>query len=163
VLDTRATRYGSGSTPRHPGGRHEAARTRKLEERPRIPARRVGSAVGLGNLWRFADLTSEGDRAAFVLAYLVLVAVVGMGAIMTYASYLRGAGTLPREASAIAIADVPVALDTAWVGVLDQIVGNPLLIFGGLMTAVLVGYVWRGADQELARGFPYAAARRAWR
>ncbi|MGH7545883.1 MAG: sodium-dependent transporter, partial [Gemmatimonadota bacterium] len=38
----------------------------------------VGSAVGLGNLWRFAYRASEGGGAAFVLLYLVIVAVVGV-------------------------------------------------------------------------------------
>ncbi len=210
----------------------------------------------LGELAHFGTLSRAAGQAFFSLS-------LGMGAIMTYASYLRGAGNLPREAGTIAISDtavafvgglvtfpvvshfglqgavgestvgalfialprafhamgaagvvvgvlffvalyiaaltsaisllevvtaglidavgwprraaalaagsaiaaagVPVALDTRWVGLLDQLVGNMLLIFGGLMTAILVGYVWREADEELARGFPYPAARRVWR
>jgi NSS family neurotransmitter:Na+ symporter len=38
----------------------------------------VGSAVGLGNMWRFSYLASEGGGAAFVLLYLLFVAVVGI-------------------------------------------------------------------------------------
>jgi len=34
----------------------------------------VGSAVGLGNMWRFAYKASEGGGAAFVLVYLAMVA-----------------------------------------------------------------------------------------
>jgi len=38
----------------------------------------VGSAVGLGNMWRFSYLASEGGGATFVLLYLLFVATVGI-------------------------------------------------------------------------------------
>jgi NSS family neurotransmitter:Na+ symporter len=38
----------------------------------------VGSAVGLGNMWRFPYVASEGGGAVFVALYLVIVAVVGI-------------------------------------------------------------------------------------
>ncbi len=38
----------------------------------------VGSAVGLGNMWRFSYIASEGGGAAFVVLYLLLVAVLGI-------------------------------------------------------------------------------------
>jgi NSS family neurotransmitter:Na+ symporter len=38
----------------------------------------VGSAVGLGNMWRFSYVAAEGGGAAFVLLYLVFVAVIGL-------------------------------------------------------------------------------------
>jgi len=38
----------------------------------------VGSAVGLGNMWRFSYVAAEGGGAAFVLLYLVFVAVIGI-------------------------------------------------------------------------------------
>jgi len=38
----------------------------------------IGSAVGLGNMWRFAYKASEGGGAAFVVVYIVFVLLVGM-------------------------------------------------------------------------------------
>ncbi|MFP3939061.1 MAG: sodium-dependent transporter [Thermoanaerobaculia bacterium] len=38
----------------------------------------VGSAVGLGNMWRFPYVVSEGGGAALVVLYLAIVALVGL-------------------------------------------------------------------------------------
>ncbi len=38
----------------------------------------VGSAIGLGNIWKFPYLTGSNGGAAFVLAYLACVALVGL-------------------------------------------------------------------------------------
>lgn len=38
----------------------------------------TGSAIGLGNLWKFPFITWENDGGAFVLVYLICIAAVGM-------------------------------------------------------------------------------------
>lgn len=42
----------------------------------------VGSAVGLGNIWRFPYLTAESGGAAFLVVYLAAVLVIGFPAIL---------------------------------------------------------------------------------
>ena len=38
----------------------------------------IGSAVGLGNMWRFSYLTAEMGGAAFVGLYLVFTLLIGL-------------------------------------------------------------------------------------
>ncbi|MGM0398721.1 MAG: sodium-dependent transporter [Halobacteriota archaeon] len=42
----------------------------------------VGSAVGLGNIWRFPFLTGESGGAAFLFVYLAFVAFIGLPVLM---------------------------------------------------------------------------------
>ncbi|MFC7058209.1 sodium-dependent transporter [Halovenus salina] len=42
----------------------------------------VGSAVGLGNIWRFPFITGENGGAGFLLVYLLFIVVVGFPAIL---------------------------------------------------------------------------------
>lgn len=43
----------------------------------------AGSAIGLGNLWKFPYLAGKNGGGAFVLVYLVLVVILGFGLILT--------------------------------------------------------------------------------
>jgi NSS family neurotransmitter:Na+ symporter len=64
---------------------------------------------------------------------------------------------------AIALAGIPAALSNAWVGFLFALLGQVFLIFGGLMLALLTGYLWhRPARDELSHGFSNASAGTMW-
>ena len=42
----------------------------------------AGSAVGLGNIWRFPYITGKYGGAAFVLAYLAVILIIGMSVML---------------------------------------------------------------------------------
>ncbi len=55
----------------------------------------VGSAVGLGNMWRFSYLTAENGGAAFLILYLATVAGVGLPVMLAELVIGRGSGKSP--------------------------------------------------------------------
>lgn len=60
----------------------------------------VGSAVGLGNMWRFSYLTAENGGAAFVLLYVAMTLLVGLPVLLAELVLGRGARRSPIEALA---------------------------------------------------------------
>ena len=55
----------------------------------------VGSAVGLGNMWRFSYLTAEQGGAAFVALYLLFTVGVGLPVMLAELALGRGSGRSP--------------------------------------------------------------------
>jgi len=58
----------------------------------------VGSAVGLGNMWRFSYLAAEHGGAAFVLLYLVMTAGIALPILLAELVIGRGAARSPIAA-----------------------------------------------------------------
>jgi NSS family neurotransmitter:Na+ symporter len=58
----------------------------------------VGSAVGLGNMWRFSYLTAENGGAAFVVLYLGITLLVGLPLLLAELVVGRGAQRSPIRA-----------------------------------------------------------------
>ncbi len=55
----------------------------------------VGSAVGLGNMWRFPYVAAEGGGAAFVVLYIVMTVLVGLPLMFAEFTVGRGAKLSP--------------------------------------------------------------------
>lgn len=60
----------------------------------------VGSAVGLGNIWRFPYVVGEGGGAAFVLVYIMCLFLVGLPVLLSEISIGRKAKLSPEQAFA---------------------------------------------------------------
>lgn len=58
-----------------------------------LVAATVGSAVGLGNIWRFPAEAQAGGGAAFLLVYILCVCVLGIPVMLAEFSIGRAGGT----------------------------------------------------------------------
>lgn len=65
----------------------------KFGSRIGLIAATVGSAVGLGNVWRFPAETQSNGGAAFLLIYVVCVFILGIPLMLAEFSLGRGSGT----------------------------------------------------------------------
>ena len=105
----------------------------------------VGSAVGLGNMWRFSYLTAEQGGAAFVLLYLVFTALVGLPVLLAELSIGRGSQRSPVQALAH-------YGGSAWkpLGLVFVTSGFLILSYYG----VIAGWALRYGSEALWSGFP---------
>ena len=63
----------------------------------------------------------------------------------------------------IAILGLASAVNLNFLGVMDKLVGTVLLMLGGLLTSILVGYKIRDqAEAEIGEGMASPALRNAW-
>ena len=109
----------------------------------------VGSAVGLGNMWRFSYLAAENGGAAFVLLYLVVTLGVGIPVLLAELVLGRGAQQSPIRALAH-------YGGSAWrpLGAVFVAAGFLILSYYG----VIAGWTVRYALVVLTQGFPSDAS-----
>ena len=112
----------------------------------------VGSAVGLGNIWGFPYKMGMSGGFAFLLVYLVLVALVGVVVMLGELTLgrLTGKGTMG--------AYLAFSKKYAWVGFMGVFSGFLILSFysvlGGMVMRYMVGYMLQllGLDGFAAQG-----------
>ena len=111
----------------------------------------VGSAVGLGNMWRFSYLAAENGGAAFVILYLVLTLTVGLPVLIAELTIGRGAQKSPIRALAH-------YGGSAWqpLGIVFVAAGFLILSY----YSVIAGWTVRYAGLAIAGGFDAGIADR---
>jgi NSS family neurotransmitter:Na+ symporter len=110
----------------------------------------TGSAVGLGNIWKFPYVTGENGGGAFVLVYLLCIAVVGIPIMMAEVMIGRRGGSSPvKSLSLIAGQD---RLKPAWklVGAVGILAGFLILSFYSVIGGWAISYVGTTASGQLA-------------
>ncbi len=105
----------------------------------------VGSAVGLGNMWRFSYTASEGGGAAFVFLYIGLTLLVGIPVML--AEFAAG-----RAGRLSPIGALRKAGGKAWLPMGYIYVASGLLILS--YYSVIAGWVVRYAFEAFTIGFP---------
>ncbi|MCF7935722.1 MAG: sodium-dependent transporter [Synergistales bacterium] len=98
----------------------------------------AGSAVGLGNIWRFSYITGEMGGAAFLLVYLIVIFVIGVSVMVAEFS-------IGRAAQRNAVGSFKVLKGGAWpiVGWMGVIAGFMILSFYGVIGGWTTPYIFK--------------------
>lgn len=118
----------------------------------------IGSAIGLGNVWRFPYITGEYGGGAFVIVYLVCVFAVGIPIML--AEFLIGRQTQRNCVGAFtSLRPGSPWIVTGWLGIVS---GFVILSFYAVVGGWVLQYVWLAvthgfvgaAPEELQSLFP---------
>ncbi len=98
-----------------------------------------GSAIGLGNIWRFPYIVGKNGGAAFVLIYLIIVVLIGL-------PYMLGELAVGRAAQRNPVGAIEaIRPKSAWkgVGYLGVLTGLGILSFYSVIAGWTVGYIFK--------------------
>ncbi len=99
----------------------------------------AGSAIGLGNIWRFPYIVGENGGGAFVLIYIIMVVFIGL-------PYMLAELALGRSVQRNPVGSIEaIKPKSAWkgVGYLGVLTGVGILSFYGVIAGWTVGYIYK--------------------
>jgi NSS family neurotransmitter:Na+ symporter len=113
----------------------------------------AGSAVGLGNIWKFPYIAGENGGGLFVLVYLACVAFVGIPVLMAEVVL----GRLGRASPVAAVRNVTRRgspwIAFGWAGVIAAFM---ILSYYSVVAGWCLDYVWLSASGRLSDAAPEA-------
>lgn len=111
----------------------------------------VGSAVGLGNIWRFPYMAGENGGAAFVLIYLAFVFFIGMPVLMAELTIGRRGGMSPINSVKKVAEAAKKSPRWAWVGGLGAFGGGlGLLSFYSVVAGWVLAFIIKAGSGMFA-------------
>ncbi len=106
----------------------------------------TGSAVGLGNIWKFPYITGENGGGAFVLVYLACIAVIGIPIMMAETMIGRKGRLSPVHSMQNLAAEAGASrawIGLGWVGV---VAGLLILSFYAVIAGWALNYIFLAAS-----------------
>lgn len=114
----------------------------------------VGSAVGLGNIWRFPAEVQAGGGAAFLLAYVLCVCLLGIPVMVAEFSLGRAGRT---DAIGAFARVTPRRARWRAVGALSVLTSVLIAVFYMVVTGWTIEYLWQSLSGNLYSGAGAAA------
>jgi NSS family neurotransmitter:Na+ symporter len=108
----------------------------------------AGSAIGLGNIWRFPYTAGEGGGAVFVLVYILFVAMLGFPVMVAEISI----GRYAKRSTVGAYGHISGSRFWRYVGGLGVLTGIGILSYYGVVAGWTVGYTWKVLVGDLSGG-----------
>jgi len=110
----------------------------------------TGSAVGLGNIWKFPYVVGQNGGGAFVLVYLACVALIGMPVMMAEILMGRRGRRNPIATMALLGAEEGRSQNWRWVGSMGVLAGILILSFYSVIGGWTLAYVFKSASGMFA-------------
>ncbi len=103
----------------------------------------TGSAVGLGNIWRFPYVTGENGGGAFVLVYLICVAAIGLPVMMAEVLIGRRGRQSPINTMRTLAEEEGANPNWQYLGWMGVLAGFAILSFYSVVAGWTLAYVFR--------------------
>ena len=103
----------------------------------------TGSAVGLGNIWKFPYIAGENGGGAFVLVYLGCIAVIGIPIMMAEVMLGRRGRQSPVNTMKTLAAEEHASPHWKWLGWAGVLAGFLILSYYSVIAGWALAYVFR--------------------
>jgi NSS family neurotransmitter:Na+ symporter len=103
----------------------------------------TGSAVGLGNIWKFPYITGENGGGTFVLVYLLCIALIGLPIMMAEILLGRRGKQSPINTMTALAKDENRSPGWVWLGWLGVAAGFLILSYYSVIAGWAMSYVFR--------------------
>ena len=113
----------------------------------------AGSAVGLGNIWRFPCEVGSNGGAAFILIYLLCIALLGIPVMVS--EFLIGRHSRANTASAYKI--LAPGTQWKWLGFMGVIAAFLILSYYAVVAGWTLEYTVAAATNQFSRGGDFTA------
>ena len=105
----------------------------------------AGSAIGLGNIWKFPYMTGVNGGSAFVLVFLACILLVGIPLMMCEIMLGRRAQRNPVDGMAALAKQADASLQWRWIGGFGLLTGVLILAFYSVIGGWVIRYILHAA------------------
>ncbi len=109
-----------------------------------------GSAVGLGNIWKFPYITGENGGGAFVIVYLLCIAMIGIPIMIAEVMIGRRGGRSPINTMRILASRDGLSKRWGWLGWMGIIASFMILSFYSVIGGWAISYVGHAASSTFS-------------
>ncbi|MBQ0723911.1 MAG: sodium-dependent transporter [Cycloclasticus sp.] len=106
----------------------------------------TGSAVGLGNIWKFPYIAGENGGGAFVLTYLLCILAIGLPIMMAEIMLGRRGRQSPINTMRVLAVESNASALWSWLGWLGVVAGFLILSYYSVIAGWAMAYVVRVAS-----------------
>ena len=103
----------------------------------------TGSAVGLGNIWKFPYITGENGGGTFVLVYLLCIALIGVPIMMAEIMLGRRGRQSPINTMKLLAKDEHRNKHWIWLGWMGMVAGFLILSYYSVIAGWAMSYIFR--------------------